>query len=40
MNPNLENLKGIKKSQLKLILDKSIKDLAFKELEMKKENHS
>ena len=40
MNPNLDNLKEMKKSQLKIILERSIKEFAFKELKVKKESHS
>ena len=29
MNPNLDNLKGMKKSQLKIILDRNIKRICF-----------
>ena len=40
MNKNLEKLKLIKKSELKIIVDKLIKEDAFNELSKMKENHS
>ena len=40
LNENIELLKLMRKSQLKMKLDKMIKENAFKELSMKKESHS
>ena len=40
MNKNLEKLKLIKKSELKMIVDKLIKEDALNELSKRKENHS
>ena len=40
LNLELEDLKKMKNSKLKLILNKAVKENAFKELEIKKESHS
>ena len=40
LSENLEEIKIMKKSKLKTLLNKVIKELAFKELNVKKENHS
>ena len=40
LSENLEQIKMMKKSKLKALLNKLVKQLAFKELNVKKENHS